>query len=91
MDLLVTIFIGVAVGVMVELILPGHTIGELVLAILLGSAGALLSRFLGQWFGWYGAGDPAAYLSSLIGAIVTLLLYGLVFRRQRSDNGKPGK
>ena len=35
--------IGVAVGAMVELLLPGHHASELVLAMLLGIAGALLA------------------------------------------------
>jgi uncharacterized membrane protein YeaQ/YmgE (transglycosylase-associated protein family) len=40
MNLVVSILIGLAIGVMVELLLPGHTPSELVLAVLLGVAGA---------------------------------------------------
>ena len=46
-NLVVTILIGVGVGVMVELLLPGHTLGELALAVCLGIAGALLARYVG--------------------------------------------
>ena len=51
MDLVMTILIGLAMGVMVELLLPGHTFAELVLAMVLGIAGALLARLVGTWAG----------------------------------------
>jgi len=44
MNLVLSILIGVAVGVMVELLLPGHTASELILAILLGITGSLIAR-----------------------------------------------
>ena len=54
----VSILIGLAIGVMVELLLPGHTASELVLAILLGVAGTLLARFVGERGGWFGPAEP---------------------------------
>ncbi len=82
MTLLVTILIGLAVGVMVELLLPGHTPSELVLAVFLGIAGALVARIVGEQVGWYQTYDPESYIGCLVGAVVVLLLYGLVFRRR---------
>lgn len=81
MDLAVTIVIGMGVGVMVELLLPGHTPTELILAVLLGVVGALLAHFTGQWFGWFGSGEALTFVCSLLGAFFTLLIYGLVFRK----------
>jgi uncharacterized membrane protein YeaQ/YmgE (transglycosylase-associated protein family) len=83
MELLVTILIGLAVGTMVELLLPGHNFGELILAMLLGIAGALVSRFVGQWLGWYGPGEAVGFLVSTLGAGTTLVLYGSLFRKHR--------
>ena len=82
MDLLVTILIGLAVGAMVELLLPGHHPSELVLAMLLGIAGALVSHFIGQRAEWFERGDPTDYLASVIGAVLALVLYGMAFRRR---------
>ena len=81
MDLTVTIVIGMGIGVMVELLLPGHTPSELVLVVLLGVVGALLAHFAGQWFGWFGPGDPLAFVSSILGAFCVILVYGLMFRK----------
>ena len=82
MDLIVTILIGVGVGTMVELLLPGHHMSELILAMLLGTAGSLVAQFIGHWLGWYGRGEPVAFVVALLGAVLTLVLYGAVFRRQ---------
>ena len=86
MDLVVTIVIGVGIGTMVELLLPGHTPGELVLAMVLGIAGAMLARYIGAIAGWYGTNEPASFLASGVGAILVLLLYGGLFRRGRREH-----
>ena len=87
MDLVMTILVGLAVGVMVELVLPGHTFGELVLAMFLGIAGALLTHLVGTWAGFFEGDEPGAFLAAIIGAVVLLLLYGLFFRRHWKRRG----
>lgn len=82
MDLLVTIVIGLGVGAMAELLLPGHNMHELLLAMLLGIAGALVSEFAGRWAGFYGPGEPLSFLVSILGAIATLVFYGVFFRKR---------
>ena len=84
MNLVVTILIGLAAGAMVELLLPGHHASEVVLAMLLGIAGALLARTAGYWLGWYGTDEPAGFVASVLGAIFILLLYGAAFRKRHS-------
>ncbi len=81
--MLVTILIGVGIGVMVELLFPGHSMGELMLAIGLGVAGALVTRYIGERGGWFGVEDPESYVSSALGAILILAIYGACFRRAR--------
>ena len=81
MNDIVTLLIGLAVGVMVELLLPGHTPAELVLAVLLGIAGALLARLAGRLGGWFEPDDPTGFVAAALGAVIVLLLYGALFRR----------
>lgn len=81
MNLVISILIGVAVGVMVELLLPGHSPSELILAILLGVVGSLLARLVGERGGWFGPEEPASFLASTLGSVIVLLLYGICFRR----------
>lgn len=84
MTLAITILIGVAIGAMVELLLPGHSPAELVLAMLLGMAGTLLGRLFGERTGLYGTDEPMSVIGSVIGAIVVLGIYGLLFRRGKA-------
>ena len=84
MTLVITILIGVAIGAMVELLLPGHSAAELVLA-LLGTAGALLGRLFGERTRLYGTDEPMAVIGSVISAIVVLAIYGLLFRRGKTS------
>ena len=82
MNLAVTILIGVGVGVMVELVLPGHTFSELLLAVCLGTAGALLARYVGEAGGWFEASAPESFVAAALGAVMVLFLYGALFRRR---------
>jgi uncharacterized membrane protein YeaQ/YmgE (transglycosylase-associated protein family) len=81
MDLALTILIGLAIGAMVELLLPGHHAAELLLAMLLGISGALVARFIGVAAGFFEPDEPGNFVASIVGAVVVLLLYGLIFRR----------
>jgi uncharacterized membrane protein YeaQ/YmgE (transglycosylase-associated protein family) len=80
-NLAVTILIGVAVGVIMELLLPRHTLSELLQLVLLGVAGALVARHIGVAAGWFGTEEPASFLASAGGAILLLLIYVAFLRR----------
>lgn len=83
MNLVESILIGLAIGTLVELLLPGHTLSELFLAMLLGVAGALLARYVGERGGWFSPQEPASFVASALGAVIILLLYGAFFRRDK--------
>jgi uncharacterized membrane protein YeaQ/YmgE (transglycosylase-associated protein family) len=83
MEILGVILIGLAVGIVAKLLMPGDDPGGIIITILLGIAGAFVARFIGQQLGWYGPTDPAGFLASVGGAIILLLLYRLLFGRRR--------
>ena len=70
------------VGAVAKLLMPGKDPGGWIVTILLGIAGALLAGYLGQAVGWYQPGQPAGFIASVVGAIVLLLLYRLLFKRR---------
>lgn len=82
MDIIVTILIGLAVGIVAKLLMPGRDPGGFIITTLLGIAGAFVARFIGERAGWYEPGDPAGFLASVLGAMLLLLLYRLLFRRK---------
>jgi uncharacterized membrane protein YeaQ/YmgE (transglycosylase-associated protein family) len=51
------------------------------MTILLGIAGSLIAGYVGHALGWYQPGQAAGWIASIIGAIVLLVIYGLIRRR----------
>jgi len=77
------IILGLIVGVVAKLVMPGDDPGGFIVTILLGIAGALLGGFLGTYFGM---GDVTGFnmmslLLAVAGSLVLLVLYRLVVRR----------
>ena len=70
--------IGFVVGLIARAILPGTQSLGILLTAVLGIAGALVAGFAGQALGWYQPGEAAGFISSVIGAIVVLWVYGKV-------------
>ncbi len=77
-----TIIIGLIVGAIAKLLIPGRDPGGCFITILLGIAGAFVAGYLGQALGWYQPGQPAGFIASIIGAMLLLLIYRLLFRRR---------
>ncbi len=74
------ILFGLVAGVIAKLLMPGKDPGGFIVTILLGIAGALLGGFLGQAMGFYGEGEPAGMIVSILGAILLLALYRVLTR-----------
>ncbi len=73
--------IGLVVGALAKLIVPGKDPGGIIITMLLGIAGSFIATFIGRSAGWYQAGQAAGFIASLIGAIILLVIYHL-FRRK---------
>jgi len=80
MNLFATILIGLLIGVVAKLLMPGKDPGGWVIAIVLGLAGSFLAGFIGRSLGWYGEGEPAGFILSVVGAMLLLVLYRLFAR-----------
>lgn len=83
MSILWTLIIGLVVGAIAKLLMPGRDPGGIIVTMLLGVAGALLAGFLGRALGWYD--DPATgpgIIASILGAMLLLFLYRLFTRRR---------
>lgn len=76
------IIIGLIVGALAKLIMPGKDPGGIIITILIGIAGSLLASFLGRALGWYTEGEAAGFIASLLGAILLLWIYRMVVGRR---------
>lgn len=81
MGIILTIIIGFFVGLFARALVPGKDIRGFIMTTLLGIAGALLGRFLGESFGLYAEGQQAGFFMSLLGAMIILFLYHEFLRR----------
>jgi len=82
MGLIGTIVIGLLAGVVAKLLMPGRDPGGFIITILLGIAGAIVATWLGQAIGWYQAGEGAGFVGAVVGAIIILIAYRMVQKRQ---------
>lgn len=82
MGILSWILFGLVVGVIAKLLMPGRDPGGFIITMLIGIAGALLGGFIGRAMGFYGPGEAAGWLMSILGAIILLALYRMMARRR---------
>jgi uncharacterized membrane protein YeaQ/YmgE (transglycosylase-associated protein family) len=80
MGIITTLIIGLIVGALAKLLMPGKDPGGIIITILLGIAGAFVARFLGQALGFYAEGERAGIIASILGAILLLAIYRLMRR-----------
>jgi len=76
------ILFGLVIGVIAKLLMPGRDPGGFIVTMLLGIAGALVGGFLGRAMGFYGQGQGAGWIMSIIGDVILLALYRMMMRRQ---------
>jgi len=84
MSFLAFIILGLIAGAIAKLILPGRQGGGWIVTLLLGVVGALLGGWIGSVI--FGVGleafwDLSTWLLAIGGAIVVLLIYGLIVGR----------
>lgn len=82
MELLYTLIIGLLAGAVAKLLTPGKDPGGCIITTLLGIAGAFVGGYLGQLLGIYKVGDPVGFIGSVVGAILLLLIYRLLFSKK---------
>ena len=78
MGVIWTIVLGFVIGVIAKLIHPGKEKMGFIMTILLGIAGSFLAGVIGQFIGWYKAGQGAGFIASVIVAILLLVVYGKI-------------
>jgi uncharacterized membrane protein YeaQ/YmgE (transglycosylase-associated protein family) len=81
-SLLWTAVVGLVIGAVAKLLMPGKDPGGWIVTMLLGLAGSFLAEFLGQKVGWYQEGQSAGFLMSVLGAVLLLFLYRMLIAKK---------
>jgi len=86
MWILWTILIGFVAGVLAKLITPGdkHEPQGFILTTLLGIVGAFIMTYIGQAVGWYQEGQSTGFIGATLGAILILLVWGVIASRRQT-------
>jgi uncharacterized membrane protein YeaQ/YmgE (transglycosylase-associated protein family) len=87
LSLLGALIIGLIVGAIAKLIVPGREPGGCLITMAIGVAGSFVAFYIGRLLGWT-AGHPhglrpVGFIPSLIGAVILLLVYHMIRRRMR--------
>jgi len=82
MSILYWAVFGLIVGAIAKFVMPGKDPGGIIVTMAIGVAGALIAGFVGQAIGWYGPGQSAGYITSILGAVVLLFLYRQFFAKK---------
>lgn len=82
MGVLAWIVMGLIVGLVAKLIMPGKDPGGFILTILLGIAGAFVGGFIGSLLGLgtFTGFNLGSFLLAVAGALVLLIAYRMIFR-----------
>jgi len=80
--IIMTILIGLVVGIVAKFLKPGKDPGGFIVTTLIGIAGSFVATFIGKSLGWYQPGQTAGFIGSVVGAIVLLLIWGLLTRKR---------
>jgi uncharacterized membrane protein YeaQ/YmgE (transglycosylase-associated protein family) len=75
--------VGLVVGVIAKLLTPGRDPGGFIITALIGIAGSLLATWVGvHLLHLYAPGESAGWIASVIGAVVLLIGYHVVFKNK---------
>ncbi len=81
MGFISTIVIGLIVGLVARMLKPGDDNMGWIMTILLGIGGAMAATYGGQALGFYTAGEGAGFIGSTVGAIVLLVVVGMIRKK----------
>jgi uncharacterized membrane protein YeaQ/YmgE (transglycosylase-associated protein family) len=84
-SILWTIIIGFVAGVIAKFLHSGpNEPSGFILTTILGIVGALVATYVGQAIGWYQAGEGAGLVGAIVGALIVLVVWGLLAARNRA-------
>jgi uncharacterized membrane protein YeaQ/YmgE (transglycosylase-associated protein family) len=76
------LIIGLIIGIVAKLLMPGRDPGGCIVTMLLGIAGAAFGTYVGHLLGFYPLGHRAGFIGSVIGAMLILLIYRAIIGKR---------
>lgn len=82
MGIISMIIVGFIVGLIARAVMPGDQKLGIIMTIILGIIGSIVAGYLGGALGFYEPGEGAGWIGSIIGAVIVLLIYGMIVRKR---------
>jgi len=82
MHIIWILLIGLIVGALAKLVMPGKDPGGAIITILIGIAGSFIANYIGRAAGWYAPNESAGLIASVLGAVILLAGYRLIVNRR---------
>jgi uncharacterized membrane protein YeaQ/YmgE (transglycosylase-associated protein family) len=75
------ILIGILVGFLARLIMPGRQNLSIIITVILGALGSFLAGQVGEWLGWWTWPSLLGILVAVLFAIILIVIYMTIRRR----------
>jgi uncharacterized membrane protein YeaQ/YmgE (transglycosylase-associated protein family) len=83
MHILWMVIVGLIIGALAKLFMPGRDPGGILITMALGIAGSVVAGWIGHAAGLYRSGDQGpGIIASVLGAMLLLFLYRVVIGRR---------
>jgi uncharacterized membrane protein YeaQ/YmgE (transglycosylase-associated protein family) len=79
--MIITILLGLLIGAVAKLLMPGKDPGGWIITCFLGIVGSCIANLLGTRAGLYSATEPAGFIASVLGAVLLLFIYRVLVRK----------
>jgi uncharacterized membrane protein YeaQ/YmgE (transglycosylase-associated protein family) len=84
MTVLWYLLLGIVIGIIARLILPGRENMGWIMTVLLGALSAFLAGSIGQWVGWYNFPSWIGFAVAIVIAIVVIFIYTRIKGRAKA-------
>ncbi len=86
MSIIWAIIIGAIAGFIARLISPHPNNPQgFILTTILGIVGGVVATWLGRALHWYGPGEGAGFIASIVGAVIVLFIWHMITRNRVSQ------
>ena len=75
MTVLWYLLVGIVIGAIARLILPGKENMGCLMTIILGGLGAFLAGSIGQWLGWYEFPSWIGFVAAILVSVILIFIY----------------